>query len=284
MGDWMSRAFADIETETNNAVGVAGLRAAMMKDGKLDKIEAQRLIALHKSGESPANGDGWTAFLIEAITDYFALSREVPMYDADELKPNWRRAIYSVADAMLVDALPDQVAEASYTQRLEKMAVEESDSDALIDAISANGMVLDSTEIKLLAALFARAVTYPKAFRAFAWEALKATILADSKIGDDEVNLARAMVMGPASLEGVAVNTDEAEAICEMDARVDDNHKADAWYVFTAQALGSHLLYAGGTPGRLDHQEKAWLDTKLAMLSAKSGDALKAFIAKWDGQ
>ena len=43
MASWVSRALADIETQTDNGSGVAALRAAMMKDGVIQQAEAQTL-------------------------------------------------------------------------------------------------------------------------------------------------------------------------------------------------------------------------------------------------
>jgi hypothetical protein len=284
MGDWMNRAFASIKSETDNATGVKALRAAMMQDGKLDANEARQLISIHKSGGPPSDHADWPEFLVEAISDYFALSREVPVYHADELKPDWARAVYRAADAFLLDSLANVKEPATYSERLEAQGVSESDAAVLIDAISANGNILDATEIKLLGALFSRAVTYPKALRTFAWQALEATVMADKKIGDGEVDLIRSMVMGPASLEGVAVSQSEAEALCVMDAAIDDASKSAAWPAFFAQAVGSYLLYAGGSPGRLDGTEQAWLDSKTSVKTTLGTHALLAFVAKWNGQ
>lgn len=280
MGDWMVRAFAEIETITDSATGVAALRAAMMKDGILDGSEARHLLAIHKSGEALSRDPDWTPFLIEAIVDYFALSREVPIYNADELKPNWARAMHVVADVLLVNHLPDYGQEEGFSSRLRKNGVNEADAALLVDAISANGLVLDATEVKLLSALFSRAVTYPMAFRTFVWQAIQATVKADSRITDDEVTLLRAIIMGPASLEGIAVSKSEAEGLIDLDKQVEDSAKSDLWTTFVAQAIGSFLLYAGGSPSRLDGEERAWLDQMTAQLSPRTSAELKAFIAK----
>jgi hypothetical protein len=69
MASWVSRALADIETQTDNASGVAALRAAMMKDGMIQQAEAQTLIAIHRSGRRPSGEAGWSDLFVEAMTD-----------------------------------------------------------------------------------------------------------------------------------------------------------------------------------------------------------------------
>jgi hypothetical protein len=284
MGDWMSRAFANIQSETASATGVKGLRAAMMDDGTLDATEVHKLIAIHKTNASPSTDPDWPDFLIEAVCDYFALSREVPIYHADELRPDWGRALHAAADALALDRLANAPQAKSFAERVADQGVSEADAAILIDAISANGLVLDQTEMGLLAALFDRAVTYPKVLRSFAWQTLQATVMADSKVGPTEVDLLRAMITGPASLEGIAVSKGEAEVLCEIDVAVDESSKDETWPAFFAQSIGSYLLYGGGTPGRLDASETAWLNAKLASGDTAGKRALKAFVAQWDGQ
>jgi hypothetical protein len=288
MGDWVSRALANIETQAAAGNGVQSIRAAIMQDGVIDAIEVRKLLSIHKSGALPSGEPDWNELLVEATVDYFAIGREVPVYQAEEQRSNWGRAMYRLADSVLESissqSLADLPTPLSYRERLAALSVSEDDAALLIDALGVNGDVLDPIEIRILASLFARAASYPTSLRTFAWRALQATVLTDNQINHDEVGLIRAMVMGPASIEGDAVSRDEAEALFAMDKALVEEKKSDAWPEFFARAVGSHLLYEGQTPGRMDGAEQAWLATKLTDHTSLGTQALKDFIAKWDGQ
>ena len=279
MANWVSRALADIESQTDNASGVAALRAAMMKDGVIQQAEAQTLIAIHRSGRRPSGDAGWADLFVEAMTDYYALTREVPHYREEELNPNWCHAIKRTLDALAFDALPDVPAEPTYNERLAALGVSEEDAQVLIDAFVADGMVLDATEMRVLSALFARANVYPTNLRTFAWRSVQASVLVDKTIQAHEVNLIRSMVMGPASQSGIAVDRVEAVLLCARDQAVADSQKDPSWATLFAQGIGNHLLFAGGTPGRVDEQERLWLNEKLRQGPTAATKALEAFLA-----
>jgi hypothetical protein len=251
----------------------------MMKDGMIQLAEAQTLIAIHRSGRRPSGEAGWADLFVEAMTDYYALTREVPHYREEELNPNWCRAIKRALDALVFDALPDSPAEPTYNQRLAALGVTEADAQVLIDAFAADGIVLDVTEMRVLSALFARAIVYPANLRTFAWQAVQASALADSTIHAHEVNLIRSMVMGPASLSGIAVDRVEADMLCALDQAVADSQKDPSWATLFAQGIGNHLLFAGGTPGHVDGNERHWLNEKLSQGPTAATKALEAFLA-----
>lgn len=279
MANWVSRALADIETQTESASGVAALRAAMMQDGVIGETEARELIAIHRAGKRPSGEAGWADLFVEAMTDYFALSREVPHYREDELNPNWCHAIRRAVDALSFDTLRNVESGTSYNERLAAQGVTEPDAQVLIDAFTADGMVLDATEIRVLTALFARATVYPANLRSFAWRAVQASVLADKTIQAHEVKLVRAIIMGPASLSGIAVDQAEADMLCALDQAVSDAHKDPSWTVLFAQGVGNYLLFAGGTPGRVDAKERIWLNEKLNHGPTTATKALEAFLA-----
>ncbi|MCA3697038.1 hypothetical protein [Aquidulcibacter sp.] len=279
MANWVSRALADIETQTESVSGVAALRAAMMQDGVIAQAEARTLIAIHRAGKRPSGEAGWADLFVEAMTDYYALTREVPHYREDELTPNWCHAIKRTLDALTFDALPDVPAEPTYNERLAALGVTEADAQVLIDAFAADGMVLDATELRVLTALFARANVYPANLRNFAWRAVQASVLADNTIQAHEVSLIRAIVIGPASLAGIAVDRVEADLLCALDQAVSDAQKDPSWANLFAQGIGNHLLFAGGTPGRLDADERTWLNEKLSHGPTAATKALEAFLA-----
>lgn len=279
MASWVSRALADIETQTETASGVKALRAAMMQDGVIGQAEARELIAIHRAGKRPSGEAGWADFFVEAMTDYYALTREVPHYREDELNPNWCQAILRAVDALALGALPDVAGELTYKERLTALGVTDDDAQVLIDAFASDGMVLDATELRVLTALFARATIYPANLRSFAWRALQASVLADTTIQASEIKLIRSIIMGPASLSGVAVDRAEADMMCALDQAVSDARKDPTWATLFAQAIGNHLLFAGGTPGRVDSHEQLWLNEKLSHGPTTATKALEAFLA-----
>jgi hypothetical protein len=279
MANWVSQALADIESQIESASGVAALRAAMMLDGAIEQPEARTLIAIHRAGKPPSGEAGWADLFVEAMTDYYALTREVPHYRQDELKPNWGNALRRTLDALAFDALPDVPAEPTYRERLAALGVTEADAQVLIDAFSIDGLVLDATEMRVLSALFARANIYPANLRTFAWRAVQASVLADNTIQAHEVNLIRSMVMGPASLSGIAVDRVEADMLSVLDEAVSDSQKDPSWATLFAQSIGTHLLFTDGTPGQVDEQERLWLHEKLGHGPTAATKALETFLA-----
>lgn len=285
MTSWVSRALDEIRQQagtnhSGSSSGVAALRAAMMQDGTIQPTEAAALIQIHKTGAPPAEEPGWADLFVEAMADYFALSREVPIYHASELRPDWGRAIHRVADALMLDQLADAAKEPSYQERMSALGVTEADAQTLIDAFESDGgSVLDETELRVLTSLFGRAVTYPASLRHFAWRAVQASVLADNTINASELRLLTAIVMGPASLSGVAVDRAEADMLVALDHAVQDARKDRGWPAFFAHSIANHLLYAGGSPGRLDQAETAWLNTLYTRNHTAGVQALKEWLA-----
>lgn len=182
MGEWMMRAFAALEAEAPaNRSGVEGLRAGLYRDGKIDAAEAARLIAMHRSGEGPALGSCWEAFLIEALVDHYAVQRETSDGSA----------------AMLGEI----------------------EARGLIEAFeAAGGAALDPVETRLMTALYGRVVRLPSSLHAFARRAVSETIGADGALTADEAAFAKAVLHGPASEAGIRLTSDEEALVARLDA------------------------------------------------------------------
>jgi len=110
-GDWVSRALAAVETASQqqgsfSGNGVEGPRAAIMRDGLLDTSDAMRLLSLHRSRAPVVSDAGWADLFVEALSDHFALSREVPDWRDEELRPNWAAAIARTAEGWLSASFP----------------------------------------------------------------------------------------------------------------------------------------------------------------------------------
>lgn len=264
MGDWVSRALTAVETASQqqgnlSGNGVDSLRAAIMRDGRVDASEAVRLLSLHRSSAPVVSEPGWADLFVEALADHFALSREVPAWSEEDLRPNWAAAIGRAADALAFGKLTDVAQSASWRASIDALAVGEDEAAMLVEALSADGMVLDSTEIRLLSRLFSRAVSYPLSFRSFAMTALAATVARDKVINEEEVALVRAIVMGPASCEGLAVSRAEADTIIAINSACDRDARAAGWPRLFAQAISLHVLHGVGSPGVVDAEEAQWL-------------------------
>lgn len=183
MGEWMTRAFAALEAEAPaNRTGVEGLRAGLYCDGRIDAGEAARLIGMHRSGEGPALGPCWEAFLVEALVDHYAVQRE-----------------------MAADSAPASLGEM--------------EADGLIAGFEANGGAhLDAVEIRLLTALYGRVVRLPSRLHTFARRALAETIGKDGVLGGDEAAFAKAVLHGPASEAGIQLTAEEEALVARLDA------------------------------------------------------------------
>jgi 2-hydroxychromene-2-carboxylate isomerase len=182
MGEWMTRAFAALEAEAPaNRSGVEGLRAGLYRDGRIDGAEAARLIDMHRSGEGPALGPCWEAFLVEALIDHYALQREAA-----------------------ADGAPAILGEL--------------EADGLIAGFEASGGAhLDAVEVRLLTALYGRLVRLPARMHAFARRALVETIAADGALGVEEAAFARAVLHGPASEAGIRLTAEEEAIVARLD-------------------------------------------------------------------
>ncbi len=180
MGEWMTRAFAALEAEAPaNRTGVEGLRAGLYRDGRIDAGEAARLIGMHRSGEGPALGTCWEAFLVEALIDHYAIQREG-----------------SAAGTL-----------------------GEIEADGLIAGFEAEGGAhLDAVEIRLLTALYGRVVRLPSKLHAFARRAVAETIGKDGALGADEAAFAKAVLHGPASEAGIQLTAEEEALVARLDA------------------------------------------------------------------
>ena len=256
MGHWTGAALAAIEEAASlGGSELEQLRHAIHRDGAVSADEVRTLLDLHRSGRGAAMGPGWDDILIEAVVEHFALDHATSGGWSDaELRPDWGRALRRTMDALALGSLPDQ----PLSTRLAGTSVSAESAQVLVDALGADGLVLSPVEVRLLARLFAHAVAYPMTMRGFAWKALAATVAADRALTACDADLVRALVMGPASCDGIAVSRSEADMIVGITA-IGAASRDPAWDKVVAEALAMHLLYAGGSPGTLDEAEQAWL-------------------------
>lgn len=284
MSDWLSRALDEVETQADSrasasASQVDDLRAAIMKDGTICSAEAARLMELHRAGAPVTSEDGWDDLFVEALTIYFALSREVPHVEPGELSMDWTDVVNKVSRSFGFGRDGENPDGVSWADRIASLGVSREAADQLIGSLGANGLLLDPVEVRLLARLFSRAVTYPASLRAFAWQALTTTVQSDRVISIDEAALVKALAMGPASEAGIAVTRLEAEAVVAINRACDDTSKHESWADVFASCLGSYLLHAGVSPDAIDPEERAWLEAQLAGKSGPETAALDRFLS-----
>lgn len=256
MGHWTGAALAAIEEAASlGGSELERLRHAIHRDGAVSADEVRQLLDLHRSGRGAGLGADWDQLFIEAIVEHFALDHAAAGgWSEADLRPDWGRALRRTLDTMAFGRLADE----PLSTRLAGSAVSADSAQVLVDALGADGLVLSPVEVKLLGRLFAHAVAYPLALRAFAWKALAATVAADRALTACDADLVRALVTGPASCDGIAVSRSEADMIVGITA-IGAASRDPAWDKVVAEALAMHLLYAGGSPGTLDEAEQAWL-------------------------
>jgi uncharacterized membrane protein YebE (DUF533 family) len=132
----------------------------------------------------------------------------------------------------------------------------------LIGKIEGDGQV-DATELALLVNITAKAVSCTDAFNAFVLASLKAAILEDGIIDDDEVAMLRSVVYGAGGGGGAGVDRDEANFLFELNDAVSGKENAAAWGDFFVEAITGHVLEDDVSPGVLDQDESAWLISQI---------------------
>jgi hypothetical protein len=283
MSSWLARALDQIEDQiavrtkgTPNSVD--DLRAAIMQDGQVAPAEAQRLMDLHRNAAPITLEAGWDDLFVEALSEYFALSREVPLVENGERTLDWKDVLTKVAASFGSGEPMAQVDGTPWSQSVETLGIPEDVAQQLIDSLGTNGLALAPVEVRLLTRLFSRAVTYPDTLRTFVLQALAATIATDQAISKDEADLVKAIAMGPGSQAGIAVTQEEAEAIVAINRACPAQNKHESWANVFASALASYLLFSGTTPDRIDARERAWLQAQLADQSGTEIDTLHRFL------
>lgn len=251
---------------------VLALRKALYADGRVSAEEACALLNAHRLGARGACDLTWAGFFVEALADYFALDRETPDHD-ESYGPDWSRAVVNVA--RVFSPLPSHKTGSGRFAWSggPKAAIREEECGALISAFRRQGgLVLDPVERALVARLFSRAIDIPDTLRAFAVEALTATVIADGRIEADEVALLRTVFQGPGGEGGVFVSRAEAEALFAMHEGTTE--RVWAWRDLLAQAVGMHVLAGDVSPEAVDAEEAGWLADKLGPSEGWGPEAL----------
>lgn len=87
---------------------------------------------------------------------------------------------------------------------------------------------------------------------------LKANLIADSIIDASEVAQLKEILYADG-----AIDKEEAEFLFELNDAVSGNHNDETWNAFFIQAISDFLLKDEESPGQIDPEEAAWLESKI---------------------
>ena len=179
----------------------------------------------------------------------FALNDGVSGKDND---PGW-------AD-LFVEAITDHVLKDDVSPGV----IDEDEASYLIEKIKGDGQV-DATELALLVNITANATgESPKELSDFVLDSVKAAVIADGIVDDDEVEMLKKVVYGPGGAGGSDVDRTEADMLFDInDATTDNEGHAASWQSFFVEAIAKHVLEDETSPNEIDEEEGDWLISRI---------------------
>jgi len=136
--------------------------------------------------------------------------------------------------------------------------VDEDEAAWLIEHIEGDGQV-DETELALLVALTANAVECHDSLNAFTLASLKAAIIDDGVIDDDEIVMIKAVIYGQGGGSGEDVDRAEADFLFELNDACSGGDNCAAWEATFVEGVVHHLLTDDDSAGTLGAAEAEWL-------------------------
>ena len=206
---------------------VLRLRRAIYQEGGIDREKAAALFRLNRDHRS--HDPAWAEFYVEALSDFFY----------------WREG----SDSVL-------------TEDAGRMLMEWIGPAEAID---------DGTELRLLLHLMFRSNGSSEAFRAYVLDAVRHSVLHSRQalygqterkpgvIDAADVEVIRKLVYGLGGQSGMAISAAEAAFLFELNHATAGAANAPAWRDLFVKAVTMHLLFAGGSPDRIDEAEAHWL-------------------------
>jgi hypothetical protein len=155
----------------------------------------------------------------------FALNRL-----AGDAGPEW-------AD-FLIEAITDYVV----TARAPRGYVDEAAAAWLIGEIDRDGAAIGAAELALVVKILETALNAPASLKAWALRRIEAGVLADGRIGEDEVQLLRRVLFAAGGDGALTVSQDEAEALWRLKDACLNADNAPGWKTLFVQAVGNHLM------------------------------------------
>ncbi len=185
------------------------------------------------------------------------------------------------AEAEALVELDEAVAERApdwamfYVEALTDLAVRQqqpagyvTDADAawLIDMLSRDGRVRGDSELEALVRILEVATVVPASLGAYAMHQVKLAVLADGRIGADEVTLLRRILYSTAGEGNIAITRAEAEVLFDINDSVRGRENDPSWPDLFAKALTACVMTVSGyrALGREEAAHRdAWLEKPL---------------------
>jgi hypothetical protein len=227
------------------------LKTAILEDGVIDSDEVSNIKErLYDDGVIDKDEADFMFALNDTIADGAATVAD----DAD-----W--------SGLFVQALSDFVLADEETPGV----IDSGEANYLIEKIGADGQV-DGNELALLVNIAAMATSEsPGNFNKYTLDALKAAVIADGIVDEEEVGWMKKVIYGAGGGTGADVDRDEAEMLFAINDACEDNdgqHHA-SWQALFVEAIGKHVLEDDVSPNAIDEDEGDWLVDKL---TAQGGD------------
>lgn len=160
--------------------------------------------------------------------------------------PSWKE--------LFVEALTDHV-----TKDVQSPGVVDADEAAyLIEKIKADKKV-DEVELALLVNITDTAQECHESFNVFVLESLKATVLEDGVIDDDEVEMIKKVIYGTGGGAGEGVDRAEADFLFDLNDATSGKNNSPSWKDLFVGAIAKHVLEDEISPGAIDEDEANWL-------------------------
>jgi len=156
--------------------------------------------------------------------------------------------------ALFVKALTDFV----LADDVSPGVVDDDEAAYLIAQIQGDGRV-DDVELALLVNIIATAESTTDAFQQFVLASLKAAVLEDGVVDDDEVEMIKAVIYGKGGGEGEGVDRAEADFLFAINDAVSGKANCAGWQALLVEAITKHVLEDETSPGEIDDDEAAWL-------------------------
>jgi len=222
--------------------------AAALKAGA--RIGAEDVLALRRQ----VWPDG--AISADEADALFELNRLAPESD-----PEW-------AD-FFIEAMTEHVVNA----REPRGYVDEANAGWLISQVDRDGAPVTATELALVVKLLESALNAPASLKAWALRQIEAGVLADGRIGEDEVQLLRRLLFAAGGEGALVVARDEAELLWRLKDACLHADNGEGWQRLFVQAVGNHLMaYSSYSP--LERGEAARLE---AFVGDHTGSVLGFF-------
>ena len=166
---------------------------------------------------------------------------------ASHASPEWT--------SFFVEAMADYVVNGQEP----KGYVDEVGADWLIEQVDRGGEGAGTAEIELVARVLEKALNAPASLKSWALRRIEAAVLADGRIGEDEVKLLRRVIFAAGGDGALIVGEDEAETLWRIKGACLGADNGESWKSLFVQGVGNHLM-AHGACRPLDRDEARRLE------------------------